>query len=170
MSERKSATASGSEAARDGGGGVSSLGHASRAVASMVNEGDHGEWVNAWMEREVKGVPPERLLSAFEEVFAALWQRAHVTLGDVTLTAIIDRVLHVASELHPSLASLAVDASGLRCDDLRQRAGSLEGRELEEGVRFVLVEFLTVLGNLTDEILTPALHSELSGGGQGAES
>ena len=27
---------------------------------------------------------------------------------------------------------------------------------------FVLVEFLTVLGHLTDEILTPALHAELS--------
>ena len=34
--------------------------------------------------------------------------------------------------------------------------------ELVEGIRFVLVEFLTVLGNLTAEILTPELHSELS--------
>jgi len=59
-------------------------------------------------------------------------------------------------------ASLKVDATGLRCDDLRQRAAGLEGKQLEEGVRFVLVEFLTVLGNLTADMLTPALHAELS--------
>ena len=29
-------------------------------------------------------------------------------------------------------------------------------------MRFVLVEFLTVLGNLTAEILSPALHAELA--------
>ena len=29
-------------------------------------------------------------------------------------------------------------------------------------MRFLLVEFLTVLGNLTADILTPALHSELT--------
>jgi hypothetical protein len=31
-----------------------------------------------------------------------------------------------------------------------------------EGIRFVLVEFLTVLGNLTAGILTAELHAELS--------
>ena len=31
-------------------------------------------------------------------------------------------------------------------------------------IRFVLVEFLTVLGNLTAQILTSALHAELSKG------
>jgi hypothetical protein len=34
--------------------------------------------------------------------------------------------------------------------------------ELREAIRFVLVELLTVLGNLTAEILTPALHAEIS--------
>jgi hypothetical protein len=33
---------------------------------------------------------------------------------------------------------------------------------LREAIQFVLVELLTVVGNLTAEILTPALHSELS--------
>jgi hypothetical protein len=34
--------------------------------------------------------------------------------------------------------------------------------ELRRGIRFVLTEFLTVLGNLTAEILTPELHAALS--------
>ena len=125
---------------------------------------DHGACVNAWMERGVSGSPPDRMLHAFEETFAAMWRRAQMTLGDVTLAAIVDRVVHAARERHPALAPLQVEATGLRCDGLRQRAASLQGSQLEEGVRFVLVEFLTVLGDLTDEILTPALHDQLSSG------
>ncbi len=34
--------------------------------------------------------------------------------------------------------------------------------QLRAAVRFVLVEFLSVLGVLTAEILTPALHAELA--------
>lgn len=136
----------------------------------MGDENDHDECVDAWMERAAKGEPPERLLRAFEEAFAAMWHRAHVTLGDVTLTAIVDRVLRAASERYPIVAAIQVDETGLRCDDLRQRAPSPECKELQQAVRFVLTEFLTVLGNLTDEILTPALHEELSGAAPGVGS
>ena len=128
----------------------------------MGDENDHDVCVDAWMERAAKGEPPDRLLRAFEEAFAAMWHRAHVTLGDVTLTAIVDRVLRAASERYPVVAAIEVDETGLRCDGLRQRASGAECSELEEAVRFVLTEFLTVLGNLTDEILSPALHEELS--------
>jgi len=129
----------------------------------MGDETDHDTCVDAWMERAARGKPHDRLLRAFEEAFAAMWRRAHVTLGDVTLTAIVDRVLRTASERYPIVAELQVDETGLRCDRLRRRAASPQGSELEEAVRFVLTEFLSVLGNLTGEILTPALHDELSG-------
>ena len=75
--------------------------------------------------------------------------------------AILDRVLCVATEQYPFLSALKVEANGLRCQELQARADSVEHDQLAQGVRFVLVEFLTVLGNLTAEILTPALHSEL---------
>jgi hypothetical protein len=128
----------------------------------MADDGDHGACVDAWMERGAKSLPPDRLLLAFEWAFAALWQRAHQTLGDVTLTAIVDRVIYVSAERYPILSSLKLDAVGLRSGDLHHRASSLDGDQLAQGVRFVLAEFLTVLGNLTAEILTPALHAELS--------
>ena len=114
------------------------------------------------MERAAKDLSPERLLQLFEQGFAALWQRAHQTLGDVTLTAIVERVLYTAAEQFPFLSSLEIEASGIRCQELRERAGTLHRDQLAVGIRFVLVEFLTVLGSLTAEILSPALHSELS--------
>ena len=91
-----------------------------------------------------------------------MWRRALVTLGDVTLKAILDRVLYTAAERFPLLSPLEVDATGLRSDKFRQGAGSLHRDQLGEGIRFILVEFLTVLGNLTAEVLTPALHAELA--------
>ena len=126
----------------------------------MVDD-DHGACVQAWLAR-AKDLPPEQLLRAFERGFGVMWGRAHQTLGNVTLTAIVDRVLYVAAEKYPILAALELTESGIHCQDLHQRAGTLDRGELVEGVRFVMVEFLTVLGNLTAEILSPALHAALS--------
>jgi hypothetical protein len=125
-------------------------------------DNDHGACVQAWLER-AKGLPLEQLLRAFEQGFGVMWGRAHQTLGNVTLSAIVDRVLYVAAEKYPMLAALELTESGIHCQGLHQRAGTLDRGELVEGVRFVMVEFLTVLGNLTAEILTPALHAALSG-------
>lgn len=93
----------------------------------MVDEDNHNARVSAWMEQRAKGLPPDRLLLAFEAAFAAMWRRAHQTLGDVTLTAIADRVLYVAAEQYPTFSSLEVEATGLRCEALHQRAADLHG-------------------------------------------
>lgn len=125
-------------------------------------ESTHAACVQAWLDRAPRDLTPEQRLSAFEQAFGALWQRAGTTLGDVTLTAIADRVLQDARERFPALASVRVDVEGIECEELRARAASLDGDEMLNAARLVLVEFLTVLGNLTAEILTPALHAELA--------
>jgi hypothetical protein len=113
------------------------------------------------MERVTKGLPSDQLAQAFEQAFSALWRRAHQTLGDVTLAAIVDRVLYTGAERFPVLGELKVEGTGLRWAELRQKAHGVPRAELADAIRFVLVEFLTVLGNLTADILTPALHAEL---------
>jgi hypothetical protein len=130
-------------------------------VVMQGGEGAHHAVVAAWFRRAAKGHSVESLLEAFEGAFAALWRRAHPTLGEVTLTAIVERVLHIAAEEFPVLASLSVGAAGLSCQELRSRAG-LPYEQVSQGIRFALVEFLAVLGDLTAEILTPPLHAELS--------
>jgi len=126
-----------------------------------VCESKHHVVVNGWLQRAAKGDSTEALIGAFDDAFAALWQRSHLALGEITLTVIVERVLHVATRRFPELGSLKVSASGLNCEGLRARS-DLRMDQLAEGVPFVLVEFLTVLGKLTAEILTPALHAELS--------
>jgi hypothetical protein len=134
----------------------------SRGVALMHDANDHSACVDAWMERAAQGLPPDRVVRLFERAFDALWRRAHVPLGEITLGAIVDRVLYYASERYPVLSSLSVGSTGICCEEIQERAGGLHRDQLAEGFRFILVEFLTVLGNLTAEILTPALHAELS--------
>jgi hypothetical protein len=128
----------------------------------MVDDSDHGGCVDAWFERTAKGVSVEQLTVEFEAAFTALWRRAHQTLGDVTLAAIIDRVLYVAAEQHPVMSALELDVTGVRWEAFRQRAATLQAEQLVDGVRFVLLEFLTVLGKLTGEVLSAPLHAQLA--------
>jgi hypothetical protein len=127
----------------------------------MVDENRHVVCVDRWCaQADTSSV--EGLLRDFEQAFAAVWQRAHLTLGDVTLRAIVDRVIYDAAERSPILSGLSVDESGLRCQPLHERAAGLRPEELAQSVRLVLIQFLSILGNLTADVLTPALHSELS--------
>jgi hypothetical protein len=132
---------------------------------TVLDGGEHAACVDAWLARSAKdGAPPDVLLRLFEAALGALWARTTTTLGEVTLTAIAERVLCNASETFPMFSSLKVEPTGgLPFRDLRRRIGPAQDAELLAGIRFVLVEFLTVLGNLTAEILTPELHAELSG-------
>jgi len=89
----------------------------------MSDDSDHSVIVDAWMERAVAShTPPEELVRTFAQAFGAVWRRAQLTLGDVTLTAMLDRVLHTAVEQFAFLSSLEVEATGLRCDGLRDSA------------------------------------------------
>ena len=129
----------------------------------MTDESDHAAFVNAWLERSTQSLSPSLRLELFEASLGALWSSAHLTLGDVTLMAIGDRVLHNAAEKFPFFAGLKVEPNrGIQGQDLRERVSSLDDAELDAGIRFVLVEFLTVIGNLTAELLTSDLHAELS--------
>jgi hypothetical protein len=125
----------------------------------------HDTCVTAWVERRLRGVSSEQQIEAFAQDFDALWQTAHRTLGDVTLAAIVDRVLHTCARRFPLLASLQLGPHGLLLEGLRKEAATAEPAQVLTALQAVMVEFLTILGNLTAEILTPALHQQLAQGG-----
>lgn len=104
----------------------------------------------------------EALFDRFERGFAAVWARTEVTLGNVTLTAIAERVLHTTAERHGWFGALSIEPGGLDSRALRERLATLPRAELERGVEELLSELLIVLGSLTAEILTPALHAALT--------
>lgn len=127
----------------------------------MIDGSEHSKRVDAWLQGAPRDLAIEQLLRRFELAFSAILGRAHQTLGEVTLTAIVDRVLYVAAETYPVVSALEVEGSAVSCIKLLERTRGLPSEDVVTAVRFVLVEFFSVLGSLTAEILTPALHAEL---------
>jgi hypothetical protein len=123
----------------------------------------HATCVEEWLGRSSPDHSSAALVAHFETALHALWVRAETPLGAVTLTAIADRVLSLATEKFPLLAGLEIEApGGIHCRALREQAGSIDPSVLRAAIHHVLVALLTVIGTLTAEILTPALHAELS--------
>jgi hypothetical protein len=114
------------------------------------------------MGQRANGRTSEQLVELFERAMVALWNRSQITLGEITLAAIVDRVFYSAAEQFPPFQSLKVEQTGIDFKKFRAQNADFNSSELSEGVRFVITEFIVVIGNLTAEILTPALHEELS--------
>ena len=123
---------------------------------------DHAELVAQWLERATSGLDPVRLPELLDAALATLWKRTQLTLGDVTISAIVDRVLHIAAERFPILSPLAVELTGVQFQGLSARAASVPTEEMVAALRLVLTELLTIIANLTADVLTPALHAELA--------
>ncbi|MDP2345705.1 MAG: hypothetical protein Q8O67_32480 [Deltaproteobacteria bacterium] len=128
----------------------------------MIDErSPHAICVDRWLAQTAKGMPAADLLRLFEAAIAALWTETKTTLGEITLTAIVDRVLHNSVERFRLLSALTIDASGVQFVALREQLKDTHAAELRAGMRFVLIELLTVVGHLTAEILTDELHTAL---------
>ncbi len=128
----------------------------------------HEATVDAWLAR-LGDASPRRIVSAFERTFGAMWHRAQRPLGDVTLAAIVDRVILGASSTAPLLTTLGVDLNGIHCDELYVRSATAAVPDVRAAVRAFLLEFLSVLGELTAHVLTPAMHAEIAKAGETAE-
>jgi hypothetical protein len=121
----------------------------------------HDACVDEWLA-QTAGLSSTDVLAAWERAFGALWQRTQRTLGEVTLTAILDRVLRKAARRYPLLSSLQAVTSGVSCKELATQAAEVPRDDLMESLRYVLVEFLTILGNLTAGIMNEPLQSTLA--------
>ena len=127
------------------------------------DEPSHRAAVDAWIERSLDHDSSVEVVGLFRGALEALWSSAVTTLGTVTLTAIAERVLHTVTNQYGFLAAINPRSN----DDTRwkqhlhERLASTPRAELIAGLRFGLIEFLTVIGRLTAEILSEELHAAL---------
>lgn len=101
------------------------------------------------------------MLVDFEAAWLALWRGAESAVGAVALESIADLVQAAGAEKYPFLSALELGPTGASSRVLLNSPDVPDLGKLEEGLTFVLVKFLTIVGDLTDDILTPALHAEL---------
>ena len=125
-------------------------------------ETDHAKHVSSWMEQAAKDVPVPTLLALFEAAWGALWRRAESAIGEIALRSIAELVHSTSAERYSFLTPIRIDAADISCKALLDSAPTLEKGELQEGLSFMLVQLLTVLGDLTDQVLTSGLYEELS--------
>ena len=101
------------------------------------------------------------------EALSVVWGVARLTLGEVTLAAIFHRVFANANRKFPEVVELRLEPRQERFRELATRAGpAAPSATLPAAVRGLLVELLSVLGNLTAEISPPrfTLSSRASAG------
>lgn len=127
----------------------------------MAERNIHSDAVHAWRAGRMRALSHEELSGLYERALDALWRRAHLSLGEITLKAIMERVLHQGVEVFPHLAALKVGTSGVHFEEMRKAAPALDLGLLDESLAYLVTELLRVFGTLTGEILTPGLHAEL---------
>ena len=77
-----------------------------RQTTAQAEHSEHQAAVAAWTQARIRDAFASALLAAFEAAFGALWRRSYLVLGEVTLVAILDRVLTTATECYPLLADV----------------------------------------------------------------
>lgn len=133
------------------------------------DEPSHEAVVDAWLARSVDHDSSVGIMRLFHAALDAVWNRAVTILGPVTLTAIAERVLHNATERYSFLSVIDRRSNSDRrsggdarwMERLYERLGTVPRAALIEGLRFGLIELLTVIGALTAEVLRGDLHAAL---------
>lgn len=122
---------------------------------------NHRKFTDEWFKVASADLAPENRRLLLEKAVHVLWSCAHGPLSDVTLKAIFDRVLLSASCRYPELDVVKVSDSGVSFKELSPQAFRDRETELEKAFQFIIVEFLSIAGSLTDQVITPRLHSRL---------
>jgi hypothetical protein len=127
------------------------------------DEPTHKAAVDAWLERSIDHGSTVEIVRLFHAAFEGVWSRAVTTLGSITLTAIAERVLLTATDRYEFLSAINPRPNGDTRwkQHLHERLAVVPRAELIEGLRFGLIELLTIVGRLTAEILSQELHTAL---------
>lgn len=121
----------------------------------------HRDVVKIWEEKNVRGLRSDQILKIFGTAILAVEHRCLETLSQVTVEVILDRVLHEGLDKFPLLSNVTIEAGGLNLSGLDRKVENLNPEAVTETLSYLLIEFLTVVGNITSEVLSVPLHKEL---------
>lgn len=121
----------------------------------------HQELVTLWEEKNTKGLQDEQLIHLYGAGFDAIEKRCLATLSNVTINVVLDRILHEGIEKYPVLKGVILKSSGISLKAFNEKNKYFKTEELIEALSYLLVELLTVIGNITSDVLTSSLHKEL---------
>jgi hypothetical protein len=121
----------------------------------------HKELISLWEEQNTKDLRVEQLIQLYTNAFDALINRSLPTLSSITVKVVLDRVLHEGSAEYPFFSQITLEPRGLSLKALIQKNTTIKIDELKEGLSYLLVEVLTVIGSITSDVLTDSLHKAI---------
>ncbi len=121
---------------------------------------NHIEVVDEWFSANSIGLSLDQQVMLLEQGIHKVEQRALRTLSNIGLMVILDRVLHQSIEKFDFLSEVKI-INGIDLDGILNSEKKLDTQNLIIGLRYFLIEILTVVGRLTAEILTKPMHTEL---------
>ena len=122
----------------------------------------HQAHVTGWLKKNERGLSNEQLVDLLELALSSLWESAALSVGEVTLAAVLDRTVVNACEMYKWLPNIVVSGGAADFSVLREAAPRLNRRNVLRAVHFILTDFQAILGNLTAETITPALNRQLA--------
>ncbi|MEO5968735.1 MAG: hypothetical protein ABIQ95_02310 [Bdellovibrionia bacterium] len=119
-------------------------------------------YMDAWFNKNVEGLSTEETVNLLGQTLAVLWESARKTLSEVTLMAVMDRVILINSESFSFLSLVKVELGGVRVKELERTASLLRKNAVVGAAKDVLTDFLTIIGNITGEVISRTLITKLS--------
>jgi hypothetical protein len=122
----------------------------------------HARAVADWLRKFPSSLSREQFINAVEFVFENVLAKTQITVSEITLSAVLDRVLYNSCVKYPILSELKLEDAKLNFSGFKKNLKSASHSEIKEAFQYFVTEFLFVIGNLTGEILTPILYNELT--------
>lgn len=124
-------------------------------------ETTHQELVSFWEEKNIKNLSTDQAIQVYGSALQAIEQRCLATLSSVTMQVVLDRIIYQGLEQFPFFKELTLEPAGLNFNNLIQKKDLYDLKDINTAFRYLLIELLTVIGKITSEVLTVALHKEL---------
>lgn len=121
----------------------------------------HTQQVEEWASQDADKLSAKMQVQLYAMAVEAIEIRSRNTLSSVTVLAVVDRVIHESKEKIPILFPVTIDSNGMNLSGLLETCEACKKADLSKALRFLLTELLTILGDITADILTDPLHQEL---------
>ena len=120
----------------------------------------HLKQIEAWKKKN-SNLSEKELPQLFINGIVAIHRKSLMTLSNVTVTAVVDRILHECQERFPALDTITNNSSGLHFKTFSDQIITEKPKDIQVALQEFLLELLEVFGKITAGILTKKLHQEL---------
>lgn len=117
--------------------------------------------VKQWDADNATDLQAQDLVTLYALAFHVLCERTLATLSSITVQVVIERVLHEGATHFEVLANVRTQEDGFNFSGLIENHKNYSAADIRSALQNLLSELLSVIGNITAEILTKSLHAEL---------